>query len=80
MQVYWNKRKRSHKKRVQLPEDWLGTPTLTPTWPPFYCFGTPIWPLAMPSPSLFSSYLYPAFLISFNTMYCMRASLMFQKR
>ena len=27
-----------------------------------------------------SSYLYPAFLISFHTMYCMRASLMFQKR
>ena len=40
MQIYWNKRKRLHKKRVQLPEDWFGTPT----WPPFYCFGTPIWP------------------------------------
>ena len=36
----WNKRKRLHKKRVQLPEDWFGTPT----WPPFHCFGTPIWP------------------------------------
>ena len=24
MQIYWNKRKRLHKKRVQLPEDWLG--------------------------------------------------------
>ena len=34
MQIYWN------KKRVQLPEDWFGTPT----WPPFLCFGTPIWP------------------------------------
>ena len=39
MQIYWNKRKRLHKKRVQLPEDWSGTPT----WPPFHCFGTPIW-------------------------------------
>ena len=29
-----------HKKRVQLPEDWFGTPT----WPPFHCFGTPTWP------------------------------------
>ena len=29
-----------HKKRVQLPKDFLGTPT----WPPFHCFGTPIWP------------------------------------
>ena len=35
MQIYWNKRKRLHKKRVQLPEDWFGTPT----WPPFYCLG-----------------------------------------
>ena len=41
MQISWNKRKRLHKKRVQLPEDWFGTPT----WPPFHCFGTPIWPL-----------------------------------
>ena len=40
MQIYWNKGKRLHKKRVQLPEDWFGTPT----WPPFHCFGTPIWP------------------------------------
>ena len=24
MQIYWNKRKRLHKKRVQLPEDWFG--------------------------------------------------------
>ena len=38
--IYWNKRKRLHKKRVQLPEDWFGTPT----WPPFHFFGTPIWP------------------------------------
>ena len=40
MLIYWNKRKRLHKKRVQLPEDWFGTPT----WPPFHCCGTPIWP------------------------------------
>ena len=30
MQIYWNKRKRLHKKTVQLPQDCLGTPT----WPP----------------------------------------------
>ena len=40
MQIYWNERKRLHKKRVQLPKDWSGTPT----WPLFHCFGTPIWP------------------------------------
>ena len=42
--IYWNKRKFLHKKRDQLPQDCLGTPTNTLTWPPFYCFGTPIWP------------------------------------
>ena len=30
MLIYWNKRKFLHKKRVQLPQDCLGTPT----WPP----------------------------------------------
>ena len=40
MQTYWNKRKRLHKKRVQLPQDWFGTQT----WPPFHWFGTQIWP------------------------------------
>ena len=40
MQIYCNKRKRLHRKRVQLPGDWFGTPT----WKPFHCFGTPIWP------------------------------------
>ena len=40
MQIYWNKRKRLHKKKVQLPQDWFWTPT----WPPFYCSGTPVWP------------------------------------
>ena len=39
VQIYWNKRKRLHKKGVQLPKDWFGTPT----WPPFLCFGTPTW-------------------------------------
>ena len=38
--TYWNKRKFLHKKRVQLPQDLLGTPT----WPPFHCFETTIWP------------------------------------
>jgi len=40
MKIYGKKRKRLHKKRVQLPQEWFGTPT----WPPFHCFGTPIWP------------------------------------
>ena len=40
MLIYWNKRKFLHKKRLQLPQGCLGTPT----WPPFYCFGAPIWP------------------------------------
>ena len=30
MQIYWNKRKYLHKTRVDLPQDWFGTPT----WPP----------------------------------------------
>ena len=30
MQIYWNKRKFLHKKRVQLPQDWFGTPTWLP--------------------------------------------------
>ena len=40
MQIYWNKRNHLHKKRVQLPQDWFGTPT----WLPFHCFRTPKWP------------------------------------
>ena len=40
MQIYWNRRNRLNKKRVQLPQDWFGTPT----WPPFHWFGTSIWP------------------------------------
>ena len=41
MLIYWNKRlKHLHEKRVQLHEDFLGTPT----WPPFHCYGAPIWP------------------------------------
>ena len=41
MQIYWSiKRKRLHKKRIQLPQEWFGTQT----WPPFHCFGTQISP------------------------------------
>ena len=40
MQIYWNKRKSLHKKRVQLPQELFGIPT----WPLFHCFGTPTWP------------------------------------
>ena len=39
MQIYWNKRKCLHKKRVELTQDWLGAPTC----PPSHCFATPIW-------------------------------------
>ena len=39
-QIYWNKRKRLHKKGTQLPQDCFGRPT----WPPFHCFGTLVWP------------------------------------
>ena len=39
-QINCNKRKRLHKKRVQLPQYWFGTQT----WPPFQCSRTPIWP------------------------------------
>ena len=31
MQIYWNKRKPSHKKRVGLPQDWFGTPQAAQT-------------------------------------------------
>ena len=34
------KRKLLRKKGVQIPPDFLGTPT----WPLFRCFETPIWP------------------------------------
>ena len=33
------KRKVLHKKRVQLLQNWFGTPT----WPPFNCFGATPW-------------------------------------
>ena len=39
MLVYWNKTKCLHKKRVELPRDWFGTPT----WRSFHYFVTPIW-------------------------------------
>ena len=54
MQIYWNKRKRLHKKRVQLPQDWFGTPT----WPPFHCFGTPIWPPWRHVKTLYNVHMY----------------------
>ena len=38
--IYANLLEYLHKKRVQLPRDWFGTPT----GPPFYRFGTPTWP------------------------------------
>ena len=50
MQIYWNKRKPLHKKRVQLPKDSFGTPT----WLPFHCFGTPIWPPSRHVKTLYS--------------------------
>ena len=34
MQIYWNKWEHLHKKRVQLQQDWFGTPP----WQPFLCF------------------------------------------
>ena len=49
MLIYWKKRKHLHETRVQLPEDFLGTPT----WPPFHCFGTPIWPPWRPVKTLY---------------------------
>ena len=54
MQIYWNKRKRLHKKRIQLPQDCLATPT----WPPFNCFGTPIWSPWRHVKTLYSSGVY----------------------
>ena len=41
-QIYCNKRKRLHNKRVHLPLDWIGTPT----WPPWRHLKTlypPLW-------------------------------------
>ena len=35
MQIYWDKRNRLHKKRVQLKQDWFGTQT----WPRFIVLG-----------------------------------------
>ena len=38
MPIYWDQKKaRLHKKRVQLLQDWFGTPT----WLPFHWFGAP---------------------------------------
>ena len=43
MQIYWNQIRRFHNKRAQFPRDLFEKPT-SPTWPPFHCFRTPIWP------------------------------------
>ena len=40
MQIYESKRSCLLQKRLQLPQVLFGTTT----WPPFHCFGTPIWP------------------------------------
>ena len=42
MKIYWNKRKRLHKKRVQLPQDWFGTQI----WPPSRHVKTPYMSIA----------------------------------
>ena len=39
MQIYGNKRRRLHKKRDQLPQDWFGTPI----WPPWRHVKTLYW-------------------------------------
>ena len=62
MQIYWNKRGRLHKKRVQLSEDWFGTPT----WPPFHCFGTQIWPPWRHVKTLYYYYYY-YYYVKFST-------------
>lgn len=38
-QIWANKKTFLHKKKNQLPQDWLSAPTR----PPFHCFGTPTW-------------------------------------
>ena len=40
MLIYWNKRKRLHWEKHSTPRGFCWYPT----WPPFHCFGTPIWP------------------------------------
>ena len=46
VQIYRDKEKRLHKRRVQLAKDWFSPFYCfgTPTWPPFHFFETPIWP------------------------------------
>ena len=39
IQIYWNKRKCLHQKRVELPRDWFGKTKMAAV----HCFGTPIW-------------------------------------
>ena len=76
MQIYWNKRKRLHKKGTQLPQDWFGTPT----WPPFHCFGTPIW---SPWRHVKTLYSHRAFLLTWPTsmqIYCNKRKHLHKKR
>ena len=54
--IYCNKRKHLHEKRVELPQDWFGTPT----WPPFHCFGTSIWPPWRHVKTLYTSEMTPS--------------------
>ena len=50
MQIYWNKTKRLHKKGSQLASTRINSQRTTLEhqrgleWPPFHCFGAPIWP------------------------------------
>ena len=37
------------RKEFKFPEDWFRIPT----WRPFHCFGTPIWPLRCPVKTLY---------------------------
>ena len=60
MQIYWNKRECYHKKSVELPQDWLGTPISPPChrfaiWLP-YCMSSCAYALCL-SLSLFAFWL-----------------------
>ena len=65
MQIYWKKRKRLHKKRVQLPQDWFGTQT----WPPFAsctCLRSPKQEEAIYSPRFSGPYCKLRILVFFH--------------
>ena len=77
MQIYWNKRKCLHKKRVELPQDWFGTLT----WPPFYCFDTPTWLLWHHVKTLFINIVktYQIFSLALAKMYFFHVVLVWRK-